>query len=196
MRRFLTAGVLVNGLEEPSIEGTPQGGPLSPLLSNIVLDEFDKELEKRGLRFVRYADDAIIFVRSKRAAERVMESISRFITRRLRLKINPDKAVSPTRGGCAIWLQLHQPTGRLANPHPFQIDQTIQGSGAETHRPKLRVEYPQVIERLNLYLRGWWGYFGITQSLPISDLFTIGLFGVYGRLCGNTGRTRERVSVT
>ncbi len=82
IRRFLTAGVMVNGLEEPSEEGTPQGGPLSPLLSNIVLDELDKELEKRGLCFVRYADVCVIFVKSRRAGHRVMKSTSRFIFNR------------------------------------------------------------------------------------------------------------------
>jgi len=79
IRSFLTAGVMLGGLVEASEEGTPQGGPLSPLLSNIVLDELDKELEKRGLCFVRYADDCVIFVGSKRAGSRVMESASRFI---------------------------------------------------------------------------------------------------------------------
>jgi len=72
----------------PVDEGTPQGGPLSPLLSNIVLDEFDRELERRGLRFVRYADDSNIYARSRRAGERVMESITRFIAMKLKLKVN------------------------------------------------------------------------------------------------------------
>ncbi len=92
IRRFLTSGVMIGGLEEPTEEGTPQGGPLSPILSNVVLDELDKELEKRGLCFVRYADDCVIFVRSKRAGSRVMESISRFIEKKLRLKVNWDKS--------------------------------------------------------------------------------------------------------
>ena len=92
IRSFLTSGVMIGGLEQPTKEGTPQGGPLSPLLSNIVLDELDKELEKRGLRFVRYADDCVIFVRSKRAANRVMESIRRFIEKRPRLKVNREKS--------------------------------------------------------------------------------------------------------
>ncbi|MCP4669036.1 MAG: group II intron reverse transcriptase/maturase, partial [Deltaproteobacteria bacterium] len=82
IRSFLTAGVMIGGIEEETEEGTPQGGPLSPLLSNIVLDELDKELEKRGLCFVRYADDCVIFVKSKRAGIRVMESISRFIVKK------------------------------------------------------------------------------------------------------------------
>src|ERR1700745_986089 len=81
-----------NGLVSPSVEGTPQGGPLSPLLSNLVLDELDREVERRGLRFVRYADDSNIYVRSERAGQRVMESITRFITRKLRLKVNEAKS--------------------------------------------------------------------------------------------------------
>ena len=92
IRRYLTSGVMIGGLVSPTDRGTPQGGPLSPLLSNIVLDQLDKELEKRGLRFVRYADDCVIYVRSKRAAERVMKSVSRYITRKLRLKVNLDKS--------------------------------------------------------------------------------------------------------
>ena len=92
IRRFLTAGVMIGGLVRPTEEGTPQGGPLSPLLSDIVLDELDKELERRGLRFVRYADDFVIYVKSKRAAERVMESVSRFVSQKLRLKVNQEKS--------------------------------------------------------------------------------------------------------
>src|SRR6202045_4420542 len=88
MRAFLNAGVMENGLVEASYEGTPQGGPLSPLLSNVVLDELDKELERRGHRHVRYADDCNIYVRSERAGQRVMWSITRFITQRLKLKVN------------------------------------------------------------------------------------------------------------
>src|SRR5690625_2521088 len=81
-----------NGLVKPNTEGTPQGGPLSPLLSNIVLDELDKELEKRGLHFVRYADDCNIYVRSKRAGLRVMQSITKFIEGKLKLKVNKQKS--------------------------------------------------------------------------------------------------------
>src|SRR5499433_3611771 len=92
IRAFLNAGVTENGLISPTDEGTPQGGPLSPLLSNLLLDELDKELEKRGHRFVRYADDCNIYVRSERAGQRVMESITRFITRKLKLKVNEAKS--------------------------------------------------------------------------------------------------------
>ena len=92
IRAFLNAGVMENGLVSPSVEGTPQGGPLSPLLSNLVLDELDRELEHRGHRFVRYADDCNIYVRSERAGQRVMGSISRFITQKLKLKVNEAKS--------------------------------------------------------------------------------------------------------
>src|SRR4249919_2882701 len=92
IRAFLRAGVMENGLVGPVDEGTPQGGPLSPLLSNIVLDEFDRELERRGLRFARYADDSNIYVRSRRAGERVMASITAFITTKLKLKVNQQKS--------------------------------------------------------------------------------------------------------
>src|SRR5262249_47317021 len=92
VRGFLTAGAMEGGLVSPTEEGTPQGGPLSPLLSNLMLDVLDKELEKRGHRFVRYADDCNIYVRSQKAGERVMESIERFLAKRLRLKVNKAKS--------------------------------------------------------------------------------------------------------
>src|SRR6202008_2913311 len=91
-RAFVKAGVMEEGLVSPVDEGTPQGGPLSPLLSNLVLDELDRELERRGHRFLRYADDCNIYVRSERAGQRVMESISRFITQKLKLKVNEAKS--------------------------------------------------------------------------------------------------------
>jgi retron-type reverse transcriptase len=91
---YLKAGVMVNGVVIETGEGTPQGGPLSPLLSNIVLDELDRELEKRGHRFVRYADDCNIYVRSKRSAERVLASMQKYIERRLRLKVNEEKSAT------------------------------------------------------------------------------------------------------
>src|SRR6058998_636361 len=92
IRGYLTAGVLDGGLFEESREGTPQGGPLSPLLSNLVLDELDRELERRSHRFVRYADDCNIYVRSEKAGRRVMASLTRFITQRLKLKVNDNKS--------------------------------------------------------------------------------------------------------
>ena len=92
IRGFLTAGVLVDGLVGPTDEGTPQGGPLSPLLSNLMLDVLDKELTRRGHRFVRYADDCNIYVRSRRAGERVMTNVTGFVVRRLKLRVNMAKS--------------------------------------------------------------------------------------------------------
>ena len=92
IRRYLKAGVMEDGVMSPRAQGTPQGGPLSPLLSNVLLDEWDKELERRGHRFVRYADDSNIYVQSKAAGERVMSSLERFLTERLRLRINRTKS--------------------------------------------------------------------------------------------------------
>src|SRR6266705_2767518 len=92
IRAFLNAGVMENGLVSPSVEGTPQGGPLSPLLRNLVLDELDQELERRGHRYSRYADDCNIYVRSEQAGQRVMKSITRFITNKLKLKVNEAKS--------------------------------------------------------------------------------------------------------
>ena len=99
IHRYLYAGVMVDGMYHPTPEGTPQGGPLSPLLSNIVLNELDKELERRGHPFVRYADDSLIFCRSKRGAERVCEGITKFIEKKLHLKVNREKTeVGSARG--------------------------------------------------------------------------------------------------
>ncbi len=97
--RYLRAGVMVEGVLQPTPEGAPQGGPLSPLLSNILLDDLDKELEHRGLRFVRYADDFQIFVRSERSAQRVFASVQRYLTQRLKLVVNEQKSsVGPALG--------------------------------------------------------------------------------------------------
>ena len=92
IRAFLSAGVMAEGLVSPTDEGTPQGGPLSPLLSNLVLDDMDRELERRGLRFVRYADDCNVYVRSQRAGQRVKEGLTRFLTEKLKLKVNEEKS--------------------------------------------------------------------------------------------------------
>ena len=98
IRAFLNAGVMEDGLVGPTDEGVPQGGPLSPLLSNLVLDEFDRELSRRGLRFCRYADDCNIYVRSRRSGERVMASVCRFLTTRLQLKVNESKSAVARSG--------------------------------------------------------------------------------------------------
>jgi RNA-directed DNA polymerase len=161
IRRFLTSGVMIGGLVSPTDRGTPQGGPLSPLLSNIILDQFDKELEKRNLRFVRYADDCVIYVRSKRAAERVMKSVSRYITNTLRLKVNESKS-SVSHPWWRPYLGFSF-TSRRDNPririHSKSIKRMKQRVRELTSRSGGR-SLAQVIYRLNQYLKGWWNYFG------------------------------------
>jgi RNA-directed DNA polymerase len=112
LRAFLRAGVMENSLVSPPVAGMPQGSPLSPLLSNLILDELDQELTRRGLRFCRYADDSNIYVRSQRAGERVMHSISRFLKKRLRLTVNwPKSAVAPV-GGAVFSASVSEGKGR------------------------------------------------------------------------------------
>ena len=129
VRGFLTAGVLDGGLVSPATEGTPQGGPLSPLLSNLMLDVLDKELETRGHRFVRYADDCNIYVRSRRAGARVEASVTHFLARRLKLTVNVAKsAVDPPGGAILSGLQLYRGTNTPA-AHRWTGGGPVQGSG-------------------------------------------------------------------
>lgn len=133
VRRFLQAGIMEGGLVSPRSEGTPQGGPLSPLLSNVLLDELDKELEHRGHRFARYADDANVYVRSKAAGERVMASLERFLRERLRLKVNREKSA------------VAQPWERKF------LGYTV----TRNRQPKLKVA-PQSLKRLRAKLKPVW----------------------------------------
>ena len=161
IRRYLTAGVMIGGLVSPTDRGTPQGGPLSPLLSNIVLDQLDKELEKRGLRFVRYADDAVIYVHSKRAADRVMQSVSRFITKKLRLKVNEGKSTVSHPWwrpylGFSFTSSRDNPRIRIHSSSIKRMKQRVRELTSRSCGKSLE----QVIYRLNQYLKGWWNYFG------------------------------------
>ena len=164
IRAFLTAGVMENGLVSAVDEGTPQGGPLSPLLSNLVLDEFDQELERRGHRFVRYADDSNVYVRSERAGQRVMSSITRFITQRLKLKVNHEKSAIARPAerkflGFSFTNDL-QPRRRIA-PKALQ---RFKGRVRELTSRTRGVSLATMVEELSVYLRGWHGYFGFCQT--------------------------------
>ena len=164
IRAFLNAGVMENGLVSPSVEGTPQGGPLSPLLSNLVLDELDRELERRGLRFVRYADDCNIYVRSERAGQRVMESITRFITQKLKLKVNETKSA------------VARPQERKFLGFSFtdgpEVKRAIAPKALERFKKRIReitrraksVSLEATMAELVPYLRGWRGYFGFCET--------------------------------
>jgi len=164
IRAFLNAGVLKNGLVSPSVEGTPQGGPLSPLLSNLVLDELDRELERRGHRFVRYADDCNIYVRSEQAGQRVMESIKRFITKRLKLKVNETKS-AVAKPQVRKFLGFSFMAGR-------EIRRTIAPKAIERFKERIRemtaytkgASLAQTMARLAPYMRGWCVYYGFCET--------------------------------
>jgi len=164
IRAFLNAGVMENGLVSPSVEGTPQGGPLSPLLSNLVLDELDRELERRGHRFVRYADDSNIYVRSKRAGQRVMESITRFITQKLKLQVNEAKsAVARPQQRKFLGFSFTdgpEPRRRIA---PQALERFKRRIREITSRAK-SVSIETTIEELAPYMRGWRSYFGFCET--------------------------------
>jgi RNA-directed DNA polymerase len=164
IRAFLTAGVMENGLVNPVDEGTPQGGPLSPLLSNIVLDEFDRELEQRGLRFARYADDSNIYVRSKRAGERVMESVTRFIATKLKLKVNQQKSmVARPWERKFLGFSFTRAVMRKRRIAPKAVDR-FKGRVRELTSRTRGVSTERMAEELTRYLRGWLGYFGKCQT--------------------------------
>lgn len=164
IRAYLNAGVLANGLVQPTVEGVPQGGPLSPLLSNLLLDELDRELEKRQLHFVRYADDCNIYVASERAGQRVMESVTRFLDKRLRLRVNKEKSAvgKPSSRrflGFSFGMGV-EPKIRLAEQSRERFKRKIQ----ELTRPTRGQSLEQVIQRLRRYLIGWHGYFRICET--------------------------------
>ncbi len=161
IRAYLNAGVMEDGLVTPSEEGTPQGGPLSPLLSNIVLDELDQELERRGHAFVRYADDCNIYVRSATAGQRVMKSVSDFITRKLKLKVHRDKSAvdKPSRRKfLGFTFSEKKATVRVSGKAYQRFNDRIR------ERTRRGIQALRMIENLNTYLRGWVGYFGHAED--------------------------------
>ena len=169
IRRFLTAGVMERGLVSPTDEGTPQGGPLSPLLSNIVLDELDRELVRRGHRFVRYADDGNVYVRSEEAGKRVMRSIAHYITTRLKLKVNAAKSAVDRP-----WKRKFLGFTFSANEWRgcWRVRRKIAPKALERFKDKVRLltrrtqgrSVQQVVTQLNRYLKGWVQYFAFAES--------------------------------
>lgn len=164
LRGFLNSGVMEGGLVSPTTEGTPQGGPLSPLLSNIVLDELDRELERRGHKFVRYADDCNIYVKSERAGHRVMENVSRFITRKLKLKVNENKSAVDRPGRRKFlgfsFMRDARARRRIA---PESIKRFRDRVRAITRRSRGK-SIGQIVEELRRYMLGWRQYFGYCQT--------------------------------
>ncbi|HET5031992.1 TPA: group II intron reverse transcriptase/maturase, partial [Streptococcus pneumoniae] len=168
IRKYLHSGVIINGQRYKTLVGTPQGGNLSPLLSNIMLNELDKELEKRGLRFVRYADDCVITVGSEAASKRVMYSVSRFIEKRLGLKVNMTKTkITRPRElkylGFGFWKSSD---GWKSRPHQDSVRRFKFKLKKLTQR-KWSIELTRRIEQLNLSIRGWINYFSLGNMKSI-----------------------------
>jgi group II intron reverse transcriptase/maturase len=164
IRRYLQAGMMAEGLVSPRTEGTPQGGPLSPLLSNILLTDLDRELERRGHAFCRYADDCNIYVRSQRAGERVLASLTRFLTQRLKLKVNVAKSAVARpweRKFLGYSLTWHKAPRRRIAPSSLQrLERRVRAvlKGASGRR------LTNTIRDLNPILRGWAAYFKLTET--------------------------------
>ncbi|GJH08870.1 RNA-directed DNA polymerase (Reverse transcriptase) [Caballeronia temeraria] len=164
IRSFLTAGVLEDGLVGATDEGTPQGGPLSPLLSNLMLDDLDRELERRGLRFARYADDCNVYVRSERAGQRVMAGLKAFLTSKLKLTVNETKsavAEPHTRKFLGFTFGTRDHVKRRIAPKALsRFKERIREMTQRSHG----VSVDQLIGMLNRYLTGWRGYFGFCET--------------------------------
>jgi RNA-directed DNA polymerase len=164
IRRYLQAGILINGCKVASEEGTPQGGPLSPLLANIMLDDLDKELGKRGHRFVRYADDCNIYVKTKRSGERVLESVKNFVEKRLKLKVNREKSAVDRpwkRKFLGFSFTPHkEPRLRLAPKTVKRFKDKVRELTSRRHSQPMQHR----IQSLNVYLKGWSGYFRVAET--------------------------------
>ena len=171
IRGYLNTGVMENGLVSAMEEGTPQGGPLSPLLSNIVLDELDRELEKRGHRFVRYADDCNIYVRSQRAGLRVMESLVNFIMVRLKLRVNGEKSAVGRPWERKFlgfsFTSNREPRRRIAQAAVKRFKERVR----ELTRRTRGVSLEEMVKELIVYLRGWQEYFGFCQTPSVLQSF-------------------------
>lgn len=165
IRAYLNAGVMENGVVVSSEEGTPQGGPLSPLLSNLVRDELDKELERRGHAFVRYADDCNIYVHSERAGQRVMEGVSRFITEKLKLNTSKSAVARPSKRKFLgfSFTSGKEPKRRIAPKALVGFKEKVREITRQAKGQSLR----QMQRPLNQYLRGWRGYFGFCQTKSV-----------------------------
>jgi RNA-directed DNA polymerase len=164
IRSYLQTGIMVNGVVHETEEGTPQGGPLSPLLSNILLDKLDKELESRGHKFVRYADDCNIYVKSMKAGERVMNSITQFIERKLKLKVNREKSAVDRpwkRKFLGFSFTFHkEPKVRIANESIKRLKNKIRELTSRSKPIPMDIR----IKKLNQYLVGWCGYYALADT--------------------------------
>lgn len=170
IRRYLKAGIMQEGLVSQRDAGMPQGSPLSPLLSNILLDDFDKELERRGHRFCRYADDANVYVRSKQAGLRVMASLTRFLEDRLRLKVNRAKSVVDRPWNCTfLGYTVTKNLQPRLKPAPKSVNRAKDRIRQITQKGRGR-NIRVVIEEINRFTRGWAGYFRLSSVKAPFDM--------------------------
>ena len=165
IRAYLESGVMVNGVVMETEEGTPQGGPLSPLLSNIMLNDLDKELEKRGHKFVRYADDCNIYVKTPRAGERVLESVKQYLEKKLKLKVNPkkskvEKATKAKFLGFSFWKRKREVYVRIANRTKERYMEKMRNLTRRTRSGKLE----NILHEVNQFNRGWMAYFRLATT--------------------------------
>ena len=168
--RYLRAGVMVEGVLQSSPEGTPQGGPLSPLLANFLLDDLDKELEQRGLPFVRYADDFVIFTRSQRAAERVFAGVNRYLTKVLRLVVNQEKSRIVSADGVEfLGFSFQGPRGTIhvSEKNVQRFERRIR----ELTGRSRGISMPQRLAELRRYVQGWMGYFALAAHMRLFEKF-------------------------
>lgn len=169
LRAYLNAGVMVNGVIRETAEGTPQGGPLSPLLANILLDDLDRELEQRGHRFIRYADDCNIYVQSQRAGERVLASVKRFIEQRLKLRVNEGKsAVAKAHRRSILGFRFLPGRARTIRVAPEALEKAKVTIRRLTRRNRSQRMAARV-QAINEYLRGWIGYFALAETPSVVD---------------------------
>jgi RNA-directed DNA polymerase len=167
IRAYLQAEIMVEGVKVRSEEGTPQGGPLSPLLGNILLDDLDKELQRRGLKFTRYADDSNIYVRSKRAGQRVKENVGEFLEKKLKLKVNEEKSAvdRPWKRKFLGFSFTFQKEARIRLA-PQSIKR-LKNKIRQLTNPNWSIPMEERIEKLNQYLMGWTGYFALIETPSI-----------------------------
>jgi group II intron reverse transcriptase/maturase len=226
IRRYLEAGVMVEGVRQPGEEGTPQGSPLSPLLSNIMLDDLDRELERRGHRFVRYADDIRVHVRSERAGERVLAGLAGFVRQRLKLRVNDAKS-SVRHAMKAVVLGFGFFFRRGGGGVGIRVDpKARQRMRRRVRRLTARtwsIAMKQRVRLLNRYIAGWCAYFGLAETSTLFELTDkwlrrrlrqvrwkewkgpatrrrnlqkLGLDPEVARLCGNSGKGHWRIAGT
>ncbi len=169
LRAYLNAGVMINGVVHETSEGTPQGGPLSPLLANILLDDFDQELERRGHHFVRYADDCNIYVRTQRAGERVLASVRQYLETRLKLRVNQEKSVVMRAHRCEILGFTFLPGKAVRIRIAPRALRKVKGTIRRLTHASRSQSLERRIQRLNEYLRGWIGYFALAETPSVVE---------------------------